>query len=456
MKKIIALILISVLLLSFVGCNRNSDDNNSDAFESVIFRVAWTHGGAFFENALNFEKLEGKNGKGMPIYRVDTKEELDTFKENYNDQLGIGSDDEELIAKYDDKFFKENSLLIVYKEAISGSYTFGFDRISFTNDSLCVHIVRTNDPNHRSEDMAGWLITVAVPDSLIKNCTSFDAVYDGYKGDETTSSKPESDESKKPSSEYNFTARLLEKTADSSYLMEVTDVGNGNFAIGNEVVVISDMLSHFNIGDTLNIQFDGKVTMSIPPQVVNVLGVTFINGADETENTKASSGSATSEPAKITVTRVGSGYYTSFSDDALNAEKVNYKQWNLWKNHPIFSVNTREELEVFITAHDSQLYLSTKFAKVAEQYNDDFFKENSLLLVHVQSSTGSYEFDVGSVDITKDSVCVHVIRTNDPQYITSDLAGWLITVAVPDSVVENCTTFDAVHDGYKESATTES
>ena len=280
MKKIIALILISVLLLSFVGCNRNSDDNNSDAFESVIFRVAWTHGGTFFENALNFEKLEDKNRKGMPIYRVDTKEELDAFKENYNDQLGIGSDDEELIAKYDDKFFKDNSLLIVYVESGSGSIEYAFDSMSFTKDSVCVHIVTTNDPRFGTCDMAGWLITVAVPDSLLKGCTSFDAVNDGYKGDVTTSSKPESDESKKPSSEYNFTARLLEKTADGNYLMKVTDVGNGNFAIGNEVVVISDMLSHFNIGDTLNVQFDGKVTMSIPPQVVNVLGVTFINGAE--------------------------------------------------------------------------------------------------------------------------------------------------------------------------------
>lgn len=280
MKKIIALILILVLLLSFVGCNRNSDNNNSEAFESVIFRVSWTHGGTFFENALNFEKLEGKYEKSMPIYRVDTKEELDTFKESYNDRLHIDSDDEEKIAKYDDKFFKDNSLLIVYVESGSGSFEYAFDSMSFTKDSVCVHVIRTNNPKVITHDMAGWLITVAVPDSLLKNCTSFDAVNDGYKGDETTSSKPESDESKKPSSEYNFTAKLLEKTADGVYLMKVTDVGNGNFAIGNEVIVSSDMLSYFNIGDTLNIQFDGKVTMSIPPQVVNVLGVTFIGGTE--------------------------------------------------------------------------------------------------------------------------------------------------------------------------------
>jgi hypothetical protein len=275
MKKLISLILISVMLISFVGCNRSSDDINSEAFESVIFRVAWTHGGEFFENALNSEKLNSKYAKSMPIYRVDTKEELDTFKESYNDRLHIGSDDEELIAKYDDKFFKENSLLIVYVESGSGSIEYAFDSMSFTNDSVCVHIVTTNDPRFGTCDMAGWIITVAVPDSILKNCTSFDAVYDGYK-DPTATSEPKHEPNEAMPSEYNFTGRILEKLEGESYLMEVTDVGNGNFAVGNEVVVNSSMLSNFQIGDMLNIQFDGKVTMSIPPQVVNVLGVTFI------------------------------------------------------------------------------------------------------------------------------------------------------------------------------------
>lgn len=285
MKRLISLILISVALLSFVGCEKG-EEMEFDLFESTVSRVSPASGGQFYEDALNAEKLEDRKNKTLPVYRIDTKEELEGFKTTYDNQIYISQGNEDKTAfcdkveKYDDSFFGENSLLIVYVISGSGSYEYAFDSISITKDSVCVHIAITNDPKFGTCDMAGWLITVAVPDSLLKGCTSFDAVNDGYKGDVTTSSKPESDESKKPSSEYNFTARLLEKTADGSYLMKVTDVGNGNFAIGNEVVVISDMLSHFNIGDTLNVQFDGKVTMSIPPQVVNVLGVTFINGAE--------------------------------------------------------------------------------------------------------------------------------------------------------------------------------
>ena len=42
-----------------------------------------------------------------------------------------------------------------------------------------------------------------------------------------------------------------------------------------------------------------------------------------------------------------------------------------------------------------------------------------------------------------DSFCIHVEQTNNPEVVTEDMAGWFVTVAVPDSMVENCTEFDA-------------
>jgi hypothetical protein len=285
--------------------------------------------------------------------------------------------------------------------------------------------------------MAGWIITVAVPDSLLKNCTSFDAVYDGYK-DPTATSEPKHETNEAMPSEYNFTGRILEKLEGESYLVEVTDVGNGNFAVGNEVVVNSSMLSNFQIGDMLNIQFDGKVTMSIPPQVVNVLGVTLIQDIKSED---------------ITVTRVGSGYAASFLNNALNASLLDNKQG---RHHPIFCVGSKTELDNFISDYDSQLYLKNKFADAVSRYNDEFFKESSLLLVHVQSTSGSYTFGVGNINITKDSLCVHVIRTNNPLCVTDDMAGWIIAVPVKKSDIASCKTFDSVHDGYVEAQSPES
>ena len=45
--------------------------------------------------------------------------------------------------------------------------------------------------------------------------------------------------------------------------------------------------------------------------------------------------------------------------------------------------------------------------------------------------------------IYETTLFVHVEETEKPDVVTCDVAGWLITVAVPDSIVENCTEFDA-------------
>lgn len=283
MKRLISLILISVTLLLLVGCNDNTDNTTFDTFESTVFRVGWTHGGAFFENALNAEKLSNKSSF-MPIYRADTKEELENFKSTYNDRLYIEGNDDGKLAKYDEEFFKENSLLIVYVESGSGSIHFGFDSLTLSEDSVCVHIVCTNNPAFGTDDMAGWIITVAVPDSIIKSCTSFDAVYDGYKGDETTAetTTDASEPEELTPRQRTFRGRLLEHIDGNSYIMEVTDVGTGNFYEGEKVIISSSMLSHFQIRDILEITFDGKVTMSLPPLVANIFTITLIRSERET------------------------------------------------------------------------------------------------------------------------------------------------------------------------------
>ena len=127
--------------------------------------------------------------------------------------------------------------------------------------------------------MAFILISITL--LSFSGCVSLDDMINGNKESETKDHAHILNESSQLNTEHNFTGRILEKLEGESYLMEVTDVGNGNFAVGNEVVVNSGMLSNFQIGDMLNIQFDGKVTMSIPPQVVNVLEVTLIRSTKE-------------------------------------------------------------------------------------------------------------------------------------------------------------------------------
>ena len=68
-----------------------------------------------------------------------------------------------------------------------------------------------------------------------------------------------------------FTGKVLEKY-ENSCLMEVTDTGNGNFFVGEKVVVRTDIKNcpDYDVGNFLRISFDGKVALSYPAQVLNV------------------------------------------------------------------------------------------------------------------------------------------------------------------------------------------
>ena len=78
-------------------------------------------------------------------------------------------------ADYDETFFEENTLMLVYVDANSGTYRFGVDRVFCDGNSFCIHVEQTNDPMVVTDYMAGWFITVVVPDSMVANCTEFDA-----------------------------------------------------------------------------------------------------------------------------------------------------------------------------------------------------------------------------------------------------------------------------------------
>ena len=60
--------------------------------------------------------------------------------------------------------------------ARSGTYRFAVDAITGDGTSLCVRIAETTHAEVVTDDMAGWFITVAVPDSAAAAYTEFDAV----------------------------------------------------------------------------------------------------------------------------------------------------------------------------------------------------------------------------------------------------------------------------------------
>ena len=76
-----------------------------------------------------------------------------------------------------------------------------------------------------------------------------------------------------------FAGKVIEKN-EIGCLMEVTDMGNTGFAVGEKLVVSTDISGcpEYDVGDQLKISFDGKVALSYPGQILNVFVVSKVDG----------------------------------------------------------------------------------------------------------------------------------------------------------------------------------
>lgn len=174
---------ICVFKLS-VGTNSEGKTKASDITKSVEVTVSYanyTDEDAIYSGGLNADKMTIEGEYHFPIYKFDSVQELEQFKKTFDEILTMdyGYDENpsfnEATAKYDEAFFKDNALMLVYVTAGSGSLRFGVGSVTCDGKSFCIDVKQTNNPEVCTDDMAGWFITVAVADSVIANCTEFDA-----------------------------------------------------------------------------------------------------------------------------------------------------------------------------------------------------------------------------------------------------------------------------------------
>ena len=141
----------------------------------------WSEGSTIYMGALNRDKMYISSVQHLPIYKFDTLQELDRFKEHYGQYhtMDQGYNEvpsfNEVTASYDESFFEENSLIVVYVGANNSTHRFGVQGVEYNEQYFCVNIKETTGAEAVDTAMAGWFITLAVPDDLIQTCTEFDA-----------------------------------------------------------------------------------------------------------------------------------------------------------------------------------------------------------------------------------------------------------------------------------------
>ncbi len=138
-------------------------------------------------------------------------------------------------------------------------------------------------------------------------------------------------------------------------------------------------------------------------------------------------------------------------DDKIHTSCLNFEQMSLnsVKHFPIFKIDTLKDLQDFKTNYGDVLSMTQgydempSFEDITNEYDEKFFDGNSLFVVYVTASSGSYRFDVDNVYCDDESFRVHIKQTNNPEIYTEDMAGWFITVAVENEIVSTCRFFDA-------------
>lgn len=154
-------------------------------YSFAVAYVGWFDPQMIYEGALNQESLQNEPNEHLPVFKMDTLEDLERFKSEYENVFdmeqgfdNINSFDAMLKqAQFDREiFYEEHSLLIIYVPANSSTLSFFVDEIITTDNSLCFSVGQKENREVGTDDMAGWMLLVKATKEEIQKYTSFDAV----------------------------------------------------------------------------------------------------------------------------------------------------------------------------------------------------------------------------------------------------------------------------------------
>ena len=158
-----------------------SKQNSGGVRTSVIY-VNWSEDNSLYE-CLNADKLIMSSYRHLPVYKIETAEELRGFIDKYKGVLSFdfGKGDApsfyEAISKYDDSFFADHTLVMAYITAGSGSYRFEIRDVAVEGEEICLNVIQTNHPETVTDDMAGWLAIAEIPKEDLTGISSYDAKF---------------------------------------------------------------------------------------------------------------------------------------------------------------------------------------------------------------------------------------------------------------------------------------
>lgn len=154
----------------------NSEQSEEESIETPeMIRDVTVSETGYTDDSRIYEKAISDENKRPVIYAFDTKEEIDSFKSEYGDLFQIEGNYEysfnEATAKYDEAFFENNTLIVLYLRSDSCGDKFEVGEIYNDLSTLRITVLQTK--KGFDTGLAGWFITVAMPDATMKNLTTY-------------------------------------------------------------------------------------------------------------------------------------------------------------------------------------------------------------------------------------------------------------------------------------------
>ncbi len=148
--------------------------------------AGWQDNWDIYRNAVNAKVYtEHMDFSGMlPIHPIHSREQLQSFLEEYDDKLDLFRESEgipsffQAQAQFDEAFFQENSLILIYVRPNKGTERFMLSDIQYTTDkALHFEILRHRGAD--TEDQTGYLLCIRVDKLFSQDCKSYSASFYG-------------------------------------------------------------------------------------------------------------------------------------------------------------------------------------------------------------------------------------------------------------------------------------
>ncbi len=110
-------------------------------------------------------------------------------------------------------------------------------------------------------------------------------------------------------------------------------------------------------------------------------------------------------------------------DERLNDLALNKDSIDRSKHYPIYKISNINELTDFRMSG-----LFGIFHRICDNFTEDFFSKNDLLVVYVISASSSYRFGLDDVVIDGENLCINIKRVNAPQFCEDAMDAWLVLI----------------------------